>query len=292
MEPLLDQDMMRRLEQLTLVSRRVSAGRFKGERRSRKRGTSTDFADYRNYTPGDDIRFLDWRIYGRLERLFIKIFLEEEDLRVNVLLDTSPSMQFGTPEKLLYGKRLCAALGHICLSKMDSLTVRGFGDRLGTSFGPKRGKNHSAHLFEYLSGMEAGGKTALADSFETFIRTTSGKGVVVIISDFYDFAGYESALRKLFARDFEVLVLHVLSPQELEPEYQGDIRLVDSEFALTTDVSMGKHVMDIYRRTLTTFCDGIKEFVVGHGGYYLAASTATPFERLILDVLRRKGIIK
>lgn len=291
-DQLLDQQMMRRLEQLALISRKISTGRVKGERRSRRRGSSTDFADYRNYVPGDDLRFLDWKMYGRLERLFIKLFLEEEDLRVNILIDTSPSMQFGDPQKLLYARRVAAALGYVCLAKMDSLTVKTFGDGLIQSYGPERGKANGARYFDFLQSIKPAEGTGLLKSFKTFAQGAAGKGMAIIISDFYDFAGYEEALRQLFAKDFEVLAVHVLSPEELKPGHQGDIRLVDCEFNLTTDVSMGKSILDLYDRTLTTFCAGLKDYIIARGGVYLPTSTALPFERLVLDVLRRKGIIR
>jgi uncharacterized protein (DUF58 family) len=291
-EPILNADMIKRLEQLTLVSRRLTSGRLKGERRSRRRGSSTDFADYRNYAAGDDLRFLDWKVYGRLERLFIKLFLEEEDLRVNVLLDASPSMQFGEPEKLLYARQVAAALGYVCLAKMDSLTVQTFGDGPGQSFGPRRGKANSAAYFHFLSSIEPARSTNLFRSFRTFAQTHGPRGLAIVISDFYDFQGYEDAIRQLFARNFEVLVIHVLSPEELKPPHQGDIRLVDAEFSLTTDVSMGGNILAMYGRALAAFCNGIRDYIVARGGYYLLASTDLPFERLVLDILRRKGILR
>lgn len=291
-ETLLNTDLMKRLEQLALVSRRMTAGRLKGERRSRRRGSSTDFADYRNYVPGDDLRFLDWKIYGRLERLFIKLFLEEEDLRVHILLDASPSMQFGEPEKLLYARQVAAALGYVCLAKMDSLTVKTFGGGLGQSFGPKRGKVNGPAYFRFLSSIEPAETTNLLQSFKTFAQTHGPRGLAIVISDFYDFAGFEEAFRQLFARDFEVLAVHVLSPEELNPTHQGDIRLVDCEFGATTDVSMGGNVKGMYGRALSAFCNGLKSYILGRGGYYLLASTELPFERLVLDVLRRKGILR
>lgn len=283
---------MRRLEQLVLVSRKLSTGRQKGERRSRRRGASTDFADYRNYAAGDDLRFLDWKLYGRLERLFIKLFLEEEDLRVNILLDTSRSMQFGKPEKLLYAKRVAAALGYICLAGMDSLRVQAFDSGPAAAYGPRRGKGNAAAYFAFLSSLQPGGKTDLLRSLKTVAAGASGRGLAVVISDFYDFAGYEQALRQLFARNFEVLAVHVLSPEELNPELKGDIRLVDCEAGVTADVSMGRSVRDMYARTLNAFCNGLKAYVTARGGAYLLSSTAMPFERLILDALRRRGVVR
>lgn len=292
-EPLINQDLMRRLEQLALVSRKISTGRIKGERRSRRRGSSNEFADYRNYVPGDDLRFLDWKIYGRLDRLFLKLFLEEEDLRVNILLDGSPSMQFGEPDKFLYARQIAAAIGYVALTKMDSVVLNVFGDGLGRHYGPHRGKQHGTGYLGFLAGLEpAGGPTSLLKAFRAFSLGSKGKGMAIVLSDFYDFAGYEDALRQLFARDFEVLVVHILSPQELKPDHQGDIRLLDREFGLTTDVSMGPSVLAMYDRTLTAFCNGIKNFVIGRGGSYLLASTALPFERLVLDVLRRRGVLR
>jgi uncharacterized protein (DUF58 family) len=291
-QQLLDADLIRRLDQLALVSRKMSTGRMKGERRSRRRGASTEFADYRNYMPGDDLRFLDWKIYGRLDRLFIKLFLEEEDLRVYLLIDASPSMEFGQPAKLLYAKRLAAALGYLCLTRMDSLVVKAFGDRLIQSYGPRRGKANSAAFFGFLGSIRPAETTSLLQSFKTFAQTNPARGIAVVISDFYDFDGYEDAFRQLFARDFEVLAIQVLSPEEIKPGHQGDIRLLDAEFSLTTDISMGKSALDAYARTLSAFCGGLKDYLGGHGGHFLFASTDTPFERLILDVLRRRGIIK
>jgi uncharacterized protein (DUF58 family) len=291
-EPLLNPKIRRRLEQLTLVSRRLSAGRRKGERRSRLRGASTEFADYRAYVAGDDLRHLDWKIYGRLERLVIKLFLEEEDLRVSVLLDASESMCHGEPEKLLYARRVAAALGCIALARMDSLAVRTFGDGLADGFGPCRGRGHTARLLGFLEAVGVQPRTDLARAFRATAQSSRARGLVVVISDFYDPAGYEDAFRHLFAANVEVLALHVLSPQELRPGLQGDLRLVDSETDDTADVSMGRQALALYRRTLDAFCGGIRDYVTARGGVYLLAATDLPFERFVLDVLRRKGIIR
>jgi hypothetical protein len=291
-ETLLDQDFVRRLEQLSLVSRKVALGKYKGERKSRHRGSSTEFADYRNYVHGDDLRFLDWKIYGRLERLFIKLFLEEEDLRVDLFVDTSASMRFGEPEKLLYAKRAAAALGYLCLVQSDRLTVRTFGRSIAQTFGPKRGKVNGNALFRFLEEAEEAEGTSLEGAVRQFTRSTRTRGVVVLISDFYDFDGYEQAFKPLFGGNFEGVALHVPSPQELEPALEGDIRLVDGEQGLTTDVSMGPAVLDLYARTLNEFCDGLRSHLVNRGGSYILTSTALPFERLVLDVLRRRGLVR
>lgn len=292
-ETLLDPEVVRRLEQVVLVSRKLSTGRLKGERRSRRRGSSTDFADYRNYVPGDDVRFLDWKLYGRLERLFLKLFLEEEDLRVHLLIDTSASMGFGTPSKLLYAQRVAAALGTVCLSRMDSLSARAFCSGLRQDYGPRRGRQHRAAFFDYLASLAPeDGATALSASFRAFAQGTRGRGLAIVLSDFYDPAGYEEAFRPLFARDFEVLAVQILSPEELQPAIQGDLRLVDSETDLPVDVSMGRDVQGLYARALAAFTGGLKAHIVSRGGAYVLASTALPFETLVLDVLRQKGVLR
>ena len=291
-EPLITTEVLRRLERLTLVSRRLAAGHRRGERRGRRRGASNDFADYRQYVTGDDLRFLDWKIYARLERLFLKLFLEEEDLRVHVLVDTSPSMDFGTPNKLHYAKQVAAALGYVCLCRQDNLNVRAFQDGLAAGFGPKRGKVNARAYFDFLDRLEPGGRTALQPALRQFAQTAGGRGVAVVISDFFDFGGYEEGLRLLFGGNLEVLVVHVLAPDELRPDLKGDLRLMDAEFGVGTDVSIGQRLLGQYQRTLGVFCDGLKNYVVTRGGAYVLTGSDLPFDRLVLDVLCRRGLLK
>lgn len=289
---LIDEDTLRQLERLTLVSRKLSTGHLRGERRSRRHGQSVDFADYRNYVTGDDLRFLDWKIYARLERLFLKLFLEEEDLRVYILLDCSRSMVFGEPEKLLYAKRVAAALGYICMSRMDSLSVYPFAGRMLERFGPRRGKVNGAAYFDFLEKVEPGGETGMGRVLRDFARSIRAKGLVILLSDFLDFGGYEDGLGDLFGRGFEVVAMHLLSPEELQPDLVGDVRLVDCENGRHTDVSVGRHLLDTYQATLEAFCEGLRQHIIRRGGHYLLCSTEVPFDRLVLNVLMRRGLIQ
>lgn len=289
---LLTPEMLRRLEQLQVVSRRMATGRMRGERRSKKRGYSTDFADYRNYVVGDDTRYLDWKIYARLEKLFLKLFLEEEDLQVFILLDGSMSMDYGDPNKLWYAKQVTAALAYTCLCKMDSVTVHCFGDGLESSWGPKRGKQNAMHLFDFLENAGPFETTDFTEAMRVFSQSTKTRGIVILISDFYDFNGYEEGLRMLFGRNFETFALHLMAPSELEPDLTGDVKLVDSEFGFTTDVSLGKHLLESYKQTLNTFSSGIRSYIQSRGGYYMLSSTALPFDRLVLDVMCRRGLLQ
>ncbi len=289
---LLDPEMMSRLEQLQIVSRKMATGRMRGERRSKQRGYSTDFADYRNYVVGDDTRYLDWKIFARLEKLYIKLFHEEEDLQVFILLDISSSMDFGEPDKLFYGKQVAAAIAYLCLCKMDSVTVHCFGDGLEQKWGPKRGKPMAMQLFSFLENVTPSDRTDFSAAMRKFAQTTRQKGIVILISDFYDFGGYEEGLRMLFGENFEVFALQVLSPEELKPSLQGDVKLVDKEFDFVTDVSLGKSLLTMYDRTLKTFCNGLRSYVLARNGYYLLASTELGYDRLVLDVLCRKGLLQ
>ncbi|HLU48645.1 MAG TPA: DUF58 domain-containing protein, partial [Planctomycetota bacterium] len=182
-EPLLDQDFIARLERLELVSRKIVSGKLKGERRSRRRGSSTEFADFRPYVPGDDLRFLDWNILGRLDRLFLRVFLEEEDLWLDILVDASESMRWGDPDKFTYARRVAAALGYIGLVQQDRVRVSAFSSRLRPIFGPARGRRQAKRLLEQLESLdvERGEGTHLAPSFERFARTGGRTGIAVVV---------------------------------------------------------------------------------------------------------------
>src|SRR3954452_1183519 len=226
-KPLLDPEFLTRLEQLELVSRKIFLGVMKGERRSKRKGQSVEFADYRNYVKGDDLRFLDWNLFARLDRLFLRLFMEEEDLHFHVLLDNSLSMDFGTPTKLHFAKQVAAALGFIGLVNLDRVVVEAFNDRLTQTMPAARGRRSLWGLLEFLDKIEAAGPSNLAQALRAFSIKCSGKGIVVVLSDFMDKGGYEDALRSLVARQLDVYVIQILSQEEIEPDLVGDLKLVD-----------------------------------------------------------------
>src|ERR687884_649648 len=160
-QTLLDPQFLARLEQLELVSRKIFLGVMKGERRSKRKGQSVEFADYRNYVVGDDLRFLDWNLYARLDRLFLRLFMEEEDLHFYILLDNSLSMDFGTPSKLRYAKQVAAALGFIGLVNMDRVVIEAFNDRLTQSMPAVRGRRSLWRLMDFLQKIEPAGPSDL-----------------------------------------------------------------------------------------------------------------------------------
>ncbi len=236
--PLLDPEFLHKLEQLELVSRKIFVGRMKGERKSKRRGSSVEFADHRNYAVGDDLRHIDWNVYGRLDKLFLKLFLEEEDLHLYTLLDTSLSMDFGDPTKLHYGKQVAAALAFVGLVNHDRVVLDTFSTTLEPGMPSVRGRSQMWRVVQFLEPLHASGASDLTAAAKAFAVKHAGKGIVVVISDFLDKRGYEDALRYLLARDMDIYVVHVLSQEEVEPELVGDLRLVDAEDEDVAEISV------------------------------------------------------
>ena len=290
--PLLSPALLAQLERMELVSRKIFRGRMKGERRSKRKGQSVEFADFRNYVAGDDLRFIDWNTYARLDKLFLKLFLEEEDLHFYALVDASESMNFGEPTKLQYAKQLAASLGFIGLVRADRVKI----ESLGTTHrnpGPiLRGRRSMWRMMEYLDGIQPGESTSLAAGVKNFCMRNPGKGILVLITDLMDKAGYESALRYLLAQQMDVYVIQVLSQEEVEPELKGDLRLVDCEDSDVAEITVSRPLLDRYKRTLAAFVDGAREFSTRRGMSYLLANTNVPIETLVGNYLRRRGLVR
>lgn len=290
--PLLDPDFLRKLEQLELVSRKIIVGRMKGERKSKRRGTSVEFAEHRNYTVGDDLRRIDWNVYGRLDKLFLKLFLEEEDLHVYTLLDTSLSMNFGTPTKLRYGKQVAAALAFIGLVNHDRVILDTFATRLDVGIPSVRGRSQMWRVIDYLEHLASSGESDLKAAAREFAIRHPGKGVVVVISDFLDKNGYEDALRYLLARKMDIFVIHLLSQEEVEPDLVGDLRLVDVEDDDIAEITMSAPLLKRYKDNLNAFVGGLKEWCTRRGITYIFTTNQYPFDKLVLNYLRERGLVK
>jgi len=290
--PLLDSQFLARLEQLELVSRKIFMGVMKGERRSKRKGQSVEFADYRNYVKGDDLRFLDWNLYARLDRLFIRLFMEEEDLHFYVLIDNSLSMDFGNPTKLHYCKQVAAALAFVGLVNMDRVVVEVFNERLTQNLPAVRGRKSLWRVLNFLQNVEPAGNGNLKESLRTFSIKSSGKGVVVLLSDFMDKGGYEEGLRYLVARQFDVFVIQVLSQEEIEPEIVGDLKLIDVEDEDEAEITVSGPLLRRYKQNLAAFRGSLSDFCLRRGITYLFTSNQVPFDRLVLTYLRQRGLVK
>jgi uncharacterized protein (DUF58 family) len=293
--PLFDESTLRKLDRLSLVASRVRAGQIKGERRSTKRGTSIEFADYRDYTRGDDLRRVDWNVYARLERPFVKLLEEEEDLAVHILVDTSRSMDYGEGEqhKFTYAQRLGAALGYIALSAGDRLTVAALnGGAPGAQFGPARGQGHALRLLRYLESLAPAGATHPDAALRNYALGARRPGLLLLLSDLFSPAGYQAGLGQLQGRGHEVAVLHVLAPDELDPPLAGDLRLIDSETGNPQDVSLDGGLRELYRRRVLAWRDEIAAYCLKRGMHYVPITTATEWDKLLLQQLRRQGMVR
>jgi uncharacterized protein (DUF58 family) len=291
-EPLLDPAFLHKIEQLELVSRKIFVGRMKGERKSKRRGSSVEFAEHRNYAFGDDLRHIDWNVYGRLDKLFVKLFHEEEDLHVYTLLDTSQSMDYGAPTKLRYGKQVAAALAFIGLVNHDRVLMDTFSAQLAQGLHGIRGRSQMWRIVQYLEQLQPEGSSNLTAAAREFAIRHSGKGVVVVISDFLDKKGYQEALRYLLARNMDIYVVHVLSQEEVNPELVGDLRLVDVEDGEVAEITISAPLLKRYKDTLNSFVGGLKEWCTNRGITYIFTTNTNPFDKLILNYLRERGLVK
>src|SRR5436309_6334001 len=289
---LLDPQFLARLERLELVSKKIFLGRMKGERRSKRKGQSVEFADYRNYVVGDDLRFLDWNLFARLDRLFIRLFLEEEDLHFYILLDNSLSMDFGSPSKLHFAKQVAAALAFVGLVNMDRVVIEAFNDRLTQSMPAARGRRSLWRVMDFLQKLEPAGPSDLKQALRTFSIKCSGKGIVVLLSDLMDKGGYEEALRYLVARQLDIYVIQILSQEEIEPEIVGDLKLVDIEDDDIAEITVSGPLLKRYKQNLAAYRSALQQFCSRRGIAYLFTSNQVPFDRLVLSYLRQRGLVK
>jgi len=286
---LLSPQLLARLEALDLVSRKVFLGRFRGERRGGRRGRSVEFADYRNYAQGDDLRFVDWNLFARLDRLFVKLFVEEEDLDVYLLLDAGPSMNFGEPTKFLLAQQTAAALGFVGLLRSHRVHIETLGTSLQTATPVWRGRQNGWRMFTHLQAIRPKEKTSLVDGVRNFSLRHSGRGVVVLLSDLMDKRGYDDALRHLAARRMETYVVHLLSREELRPDVQGDLRLIDCEDDEAMEVTVGAGLLQAYDRTLQAFLTDAREFCGRRGLNYLFVDNGISVEQVVTGLLRQQA---
>ena len=292
---LFDEVTLRKINQLTLVAKRVRAGMIKGERRSTKRGTSIEFADYRNYTPGDDLRRLDWNVVARLDRPFIKLLEEEEDLAVHILVDLSRSMDWGegNTNKLRYALYLAAALGSVALSSGDKLTVSTLqSGTVSAQFGPSRGAQNQVHLLAFLEGLVAYGETNLNQSIKIYSLEARRPGLAFILSDLFSPAGYQEGANLLQSKGYEVSILHILAPDEVDPPLAGDLRLVDVETGRAEEISLDGGLRELYRQSLKAWQEKLHTEFRKREIRYMKLSTDTAWDKVVLYEMRKESIVK
>jgi uncharacterized protein (DUF58 family) len=286
-----DEAFLRQLERLMLLMKSPVRGGLKGGRRSVKRGQSVEFADYRDYSLGDDLRQLDWNVYARLEKLFVKLFIEEEDVTVTFLIDGSASMTTGRPSKLLFAKRAAAALGYIGLGSEDRVAVSVLGGRIARRQPALRGSGRVFRLLANLSAIQvANGPTDLVAAARYAAAQLTGRGVVVLISDLLDPAA-DRVIRELAATNSELIILHVLSPDELDPHLEGDLRLVDAETGDGIDVTVDLATLDDYKARLAAWQESFADLAAKRRASYAPVPSDLPLAELVFAELRRRRVL-
>jgi uncharacterized protein (DUF58 family) len=294
---LLTADLLRRLEQFQLLAQRRAKSAAKGERRSRARGQSVEFADHRNYVPGDDFRYIDWNLYGRLDKLFLKLYEEERELPVSIFLDASESMNFGTPRKVDFAKQVAAAIGYVALCGFDRVSVNVFPEAneqavFRGALRSVRGRKSSMQFFQNLNQIQPTGSADLNEALRRGAMMARSAGVAVVLSDFLDPAGYEGGLSSLVSRGFQVNAVQILAPEEMNPDTYGDLKLIDSETGVEQEVTFGKYRLAQYQQTVRNFCQRLKEFCSARGVSFFTVTSDTSLEKLLLKQLREAEIWK
>jgi uncharacterized protein (DUF58 family) len=288
-QDLLSSEFFAQLERLALISRRAFRGRVEGERKSPRKGMSVEFSDYRPYGVGDDLRYVDWNIYSRLDRLYLKLFVDEEDLCLHILLDASASMGFGAPTKLAYGAKLSLALGFVGLVNHERVGITVLRDRIAEGWNPARGRANVLPLMEFLGRLGAGGTTSLSDGLAQYALRAREAGLAIVVSDLMDPGGYERGLKALLEHRFDVHVIHLLSADEVNPSFGGDLRLLDAETGELRDLTLDGEAMRGYRHRLHEFLERAEQFCRAKEISYHRVVTDTPVEEFVLRQL--KGLL-
>lgn len=299
MNPLLSPELLRRLEQLQLLAARRARSSVKGERRSKARGLSVEFADHRNYALGDDLRYLDWNLYGRLDRLFIKLYEEERELPLRVFLDASESMTFGQPSKFHFALQVAAAVGYVALCGFDRVTVDTFpepaaGDAQSAArnvaarraLRSVRGKRSALEFFTRLGELSAGGAADFNGALKKGAMEARRAGAAVVLSDFLDPAGYEAGLGALVGRGFQVHAVQILAPEELDPTAFGDLRLIDAETGVEREVTFGRYRLAAYQKAVAAYVQRLQEYCKSRGVRFFSVRSTADLDDLLLKQLR------
>ena len=294
-DELLGSHLMASLDKLDVVARKIFSGKIQGERKSRRRGSSVEFADYRQYTSGDDLRFIDWNVYARLDRLFMKIFLEEEELTLGIAIDASASMEFGNPNKFDFARRLAMALGYIALSSHNKVSLFGFNSDGVQRLSGLRGKRRTRDMGQWLLNLLPSGGTSFMEACKAISTSRQGRGVLVVLSDCLEEDGIRQGLSYLVGGGWDVFVIQSLAPEEISPldaGLEGDLRLKDVESGAECEITATAPVIAKYKQRLDQFCEELREQCTRIGVGSVRVSTDVDMEQLLVEYLRGRGLLR
>jgi uncharacterized protein (DUF58 family) len=295
-----DADFLKKLERLRLIAKRLDWAGAKGEHAASRKGYSLEFSDYRRYQRGDDLRYVDWNIYRRLDRLVLKVFTAEEEMNIYLLIDTSASMACpaspssaaeGEPVKIGYAKKVAAALGYIGLRNLDRVGGAAFSSSLHAPLKLGRGRTQILRLFGFLNGLSCAGPTDLRAAMHRFTTLFPHPGLAVIVSDLFDPTGWRAAVEELARKKYQVLVIHVLDADELEPGFLGDVALVDAEGKRERRLFVDAELARRFQEELASYFREIETACTSLGCDYLRTTTSVPFDEFVLKSLRRASSV-
>jgi len=286
-----DSDFLRKLERLHLIAKRLSWAGAKGEHAVSRKGFSLEFSDYRRYQRGDDLRYIDWNVYRRLERLLLKVFTAEEEMNIYLLVDTSRSMAEGTPLKIDYAKKVAAALGYIGLKNLDRVGGASFSTRIAKPLTLGRGRKQVLSLFRFLSDLSASGETNLRAAIHSFTNLFPHPGFVVIVSDLFDETGWRAALEELTAKRYQILVIHIVDAEETKPKPWGDVALTDVEAGRERKFFLDADLVRRFQTEMERYFNEIETVCAHRRIDYLRTTTQVPFDEFVLKTLRQVGSV-
>lgn len=283
MSQLFDSEFLQKIQQLVLHIHLALDGASAGNRKSRSKGSSVEFSDYREYTHGDDFRRIDWNAYGRFEKLFIKLFMEEREAPVTIFLDVSKSMDWGEPNKNIASRRLAAALGYVSLSNFDRISMVCVDDGIQGMCRDVRGKNFFHRLTGVLENVPYMGKSNIQNAVESW-RMQTTRGITVLISDFFSQGSFNELIKYCKYKKQEVYVCHILSPQELEPDINESVRLIDAETKETIDITVTPALLNSYRKAVNAFREELEQTCFKWGANYFQFSSGMVVEEMLKEV--------
>jgi uncharacterized protein (DUF58 family) len=292
MQQLIEGGFLERWANLRFASRRRQAGRFTGSHASPRAGMSVEFADYREYVPGDDFRYVDWNLYGRLNRLLVKTFVQEVDVPVYFLLDVSGSMRLGAPQKAHYGAQLVLALSYLALRSLDRVGVFPFSDHPLESAPPRQGMTQFSAILRLLTSLDPGGRTSIPEAVSGFLSRTRETGLVILVSDFLSVDDLRDPLARLHHRGDEIVAIQVLDREDIDPAIAGPAHFVDVETSDRVHLAVGSSTLEAYRKRFAAFEAALRSAFVQRGIPLFVAPTDRPLEALIHQDLRAGGILE
>lgn len=289
-ERIFDAEFLKKLDTIVINVRMMMNTGSGGNRKSRSKGSSVEFSDFREYSLGDDFRRIDWNAYGRFDKLFVKLFMEEREAMINIFVDSSRSMYFGEPKKSLTAIKLSGVLAYLALNNLDKVCVNSLTGSVIKQSDALNGRGMFQRCADFLENIQFDGTTDLNSCIKK--KDFKGSGVSVVFSDFFTSGGIEDAVKYLLYKKQEVILVHILAPEELSPALEGQIRLIDSETGEPRDISVTPALLIQYDKELNSFMNNIREFCSKMGAAYIQVSSADPIEKVVFEEFTGAGIIR